>query len=72
MGLPLEVALKVAFHEAFAEAGITKAELARRLGWKDQQVQRVFEATHRTRVDLLDQALRALGRRFVISVDSAA
>jgi len=35
-------------------------------------VQRVFEATHRTRVDLLDQALRALGRRFVISVDSAA
>ena len=71
VGLPLEVALEVAFHEAFAEAGITKAELARCLGWKDQQVQRIFEATHRTRIDLLGQALRALGRRFVVGLDAA-
>jgi len=34
-------------------------------------VQRIFEATHRTRIDLLGQALRALGRRFVVGLDAA-
>jgi len=69
--LPEDVALKLAFYRAFKESGISKAELGRRLGWRTQQVARLFDATHHTRVDHLFRAIRVLGKRVAISLEPA-
>lgn len=65
------VAMKVALYRAMRTAGVTKAELARRMGIAPQQVQRLFDTNHASRVDQLAAAFAALGRRLVV-IDEAA
>ena len=65
------VAMKVALYRAMRAAGVTKAELARRMGIAPQQVQRLFDTNHASRVDQLAAAFAALGRRLVV-IDEAA
>lgn len=42
---------KLGLYQAMLERGIRKAELARRLGWHEPQVDRLFDLTHRSRFD---------------------
>ena len=65
------VAAKIAVIEAFGEAGITQAELARRLGKDAREVRRILDPDHSTKVPALAAALAALGRRLVIGVEAA-
>jgi antitoxin HicB len=51
--------------------GITKAELARRIGISPQQAQRFFSIHHASRLDRLEAAMRAVGRRLVVTSDAA-
>jgi len=51
---------------------VSKAELARRLGWHGPQVDRVFDLNHRSTIEHIDQALRAIGKRLDVSVRDAA
>ncbi|MEO5350640.1 MAG: type II toxin-antitoxin system HicA family toxin [Magnetococcus sp. YQC-3] len=64
-------ALKAAVYQTLRVEGITRAELARRLGWKWQQVAKLLDPRHRSRFDQLELALDALGRRIVVAVDAA-
>ena len=66
------VAAKLAVLEAFAEAGITKTELARRLGKDEKEVRRILDPRHTTKLVALVQALRVLGKRLVVAVEKAA
>jgi antitoxin HicB len=68
---PLTVA-KVALYRAAHGSGISKAELGRRLGWHAPQIDRLFDLNHHSRIEQIDQALRALGKRLVVSVHDAA
>ena len=65
------VAAKIAVIEAFGEAGITQAELARRLGKDAREVRRILDPDHSTKVPSLAAALAALGRRLVVGVEAA-
>ena len=47
--------------------GIGKAELARRLGWRLPQVDRALDLQHHSRLDLMDAALGAVGRRLHVT-----
>jgi antitoxin HicB len=47
---------------------ITRAELARRLNWKRESVDRLFRLNHVTRLEQFVAAFRALGHRVEISV----
>ena len=67
-----EVAAKLAMLEAFAEAGLSKSELARRLGKDEKEVRRILDPKHQTKLAALDDALRALGKRLVVGVETAA
>jgi antitoxin HicB len=67
-----EVAAKLAVLEAFAQSGITKSELARRLKKDEKEVRRILDPKHSTKLAPLAQALRELGRRLVIGVEDAA
>jgi antitoxin HicB len=75
-GVPVSVApdvvAKLAVLQAFGEAGIAKAELARRLGKDEKEVRRILDPRHPTKLPTLSEALRALGKRLVVAVEKAA
>ena len=70
--LPPMSAAKVALYRAMREAGVGKAELARRLGWHLPQVDRVLDLLHASKLEQIELALRALGKRLVLEVKDAA
>jgi len=70
--LPLLTVLKVALYRHLQEAGITRAELARRLGWKRESVDRLFRLDHASRLEQLEAAFGALGQAVSVSVHTAA
>jgi antitoxin HicB len=66
------VAAKLAFLDAFREAGIGKSEFGRRIGKDEKEVRRLLDPRHPTKLSTLTKALRALGQRLVIGVEAAA
>ena len=66
-----DVAAKLAVLEFFAAAGITKTELARRIGKDEKEVRRILDPKHPTKLPALTAALRALGKRLVVGVVEA-
>src|SRR6202166_2305701 len=66
-----DVAAKLAVLESFAAAGITKSELARRIGKDEKEVRRILDPKHPTKLPALTAALRALGKRLVVGVMEA-
>jgi antitoxin HicB len=54
-------------YQGMRDQDIGKAELARRLGWHLPQVDRVLNVQHRSRLDHMDAALRAIGRQLHVS-----
>jgi len=65
--LPALSSLKLELYWALRTAGLTRAELARRLGWNRESVDRLFRLDHMSRLDQLEIAFRALGRRVDVS-----
>lgn len=59
---------KAELYQAFTNSGMTKAELARRTGIKEANINRLFKVTHNSRIDQLDAAFRALGLRLFVDV----
>jgi antitoxin HicB len=70
--LSLQTALKVQLYRALREAGMTRAELARRLGWHREQVDRLFRLDRASRLDQIEAALHAMGRELHIELRGAA
>jgi antitoxin HicB len=70
--LLLMTALKLQLYWALRESGITRAELTRRLKWNRESVDRLFRLDHRSRLEQIEAALAALGRRVEIDVRKAA
>lgn len=64
VALPALTALKLLLYAALRRAGIiTRAELARRLDWNRESVDRLFRLDHRSRLEQLEAALAALNHR---------
>lgn len=70
--LPALTAAKVLLYRAMREAGVRKADLARRLGWHGPQVDRLLDLDHASRLNQIEAALAALGKRLVVDVNDAA
>ena len=60
---PALMDLKVDLHRAIRAAGVTRAELTRRLGWNRNSVDRLFDVNHASRLDQIEAAVAALGLR---------
>ncbi|MFI5387129.1 MAG: helix-turn-helix domain-containing protein [Fimbriimonadales bacterium] len=54
------------------ERGVSKSELARRLGFHVTQVQRLLDLRHVSRLDRIEAAVAILGKRLSIEIKSAA
>jgi antitoxin HicB len=70
--LPPMVAAKLATYQAMRAAGLSQAALAGKLGCDPRQVRRLLDLDHRSRLDQLEAALGALGKRLVLEVRDAA
>jgi antitoxin HicB len=70
--LPTLTASKVVLYQSMRGAGISKAELARRLAWHAPQVDRLLDLDHASRLDQIDQALAVLGKRIEVTLRGAA
>ena len=65
--LPTLTAVKVILYQGMRDQNIGKAELAKRLGWHLPQVDRVLNVNHHSRLDQMDAALGAIGRRLEVT-----
>ena len=54
------------------EQGIGKAELARRLQCHLPQIDRLLDLEHASRLDQLEQAFAAVGKRLEVAISDAA
>jgi antitoxin HicB len=64
--LPVSVSAKALLLNEMLRQKIRPAELARRLGTTPQEVNRLTDLRHTTRIDRVDRAMRALGKRLVV------
>ncbi len=70
--LPAIISLKTELYIAFLASGIRKVDLARRLGIPNTTVDRLFDFNNHTRLDQMEAAFSALGKRIDIEVRDAA
>ncbi|WP_414901148.1 type II toxin-antitoxin system HicB family antitoxin [Rhizobium cremeum] len=66
-----EVAAKIAVIETFREAGISRSELARRMGKDEKEARRVLDPDTSTKLPMLALALSAMGKRLVVGLEAA-
>jgi antitoxin HicB len=69
--VPPLVAAKLALHDAMLAAGISNVALARQLGTDEKTIRRLRDPLHQSRINQVDAALRALGKRMSIVVEAA-
>jgi antitoxin HicB len=70
--LPTQTALKAMLHRAMRAQNLRKADLERRLGLHGPQVDRLLNPRHASRLDQIEAALAAVGKRLVVDVEEAA
>jgi antitoxin HicB len=70
--LPVLSEAKIALYEAMRTAGVSKAELARRLNCHLPQIDRLLDLCHASRLDQVEAAFRVLGKGLSITIYEAA
>ncbi len=70
--LPALQAVKAGLYLAFRRSKMKKVELARALGIPKTNVDRLFDFRNHSRLDQLEAAFAAVGKRLVVSVQDAA
>src|SRR5258708_2493468 len=71
IGIPALTDAKISLYTAMRRASVTRAELARQLGLQKSQIGRLLDLNHESRLDQIERALRALGKRLEIRVTAA-
>ena len=59
-------------YQGMQEKKVGTAELARRLGWRLPQVDRALDVNHHSRLDRMEKALGAIGKRLVVQAQKTA
>src|ERR1700735_3886055 len=64
--MPVSVAAKILLLNEMVRQKVRPGGLARRIGTTPQEVNRLTNIRHATRIDGVDSALRALGKRLIV------
>ncbi|RAX01416.1 MULTISPECIES: type II toxin-antitoxin system HicB family antitoxin [unclassified Photorhabdus] len=67
--VPLSVASKVLMLNAFLDSKLTQIELASRMGVKKQEVTRIFDLRHSTKIDTVGKVALAIGHQLTLSIE---
>jgi antitoxin HicB len=70
--LPAIVATKLELYRAMIETRTRKADLARKLGVHAPQIDRLLDLDHKSQLDQIEAAAKAIGREFHIELRPAA
>jgi antitoxin HicB len=70
--LPALQAAKAELYRQFVASGLRKVDLARRLGIPKTVVDRLFDLNHHSRLDQIEAAFAALGKRLAVQIVDAA
>jgi antitoxin HicB len=68
---PAETMAKAALYVAMRQAGISKLQLARRLGVDEKEVRRLLDPHYGSKLPRIAQAISVLGQRLVIGLEPA-
>lgn len=60
--LSAQVAIKISLYNEMIQQKVTRAELGRRLNWKQAQVNRLWSLDHSTKLEAIEAAFKAIGR----------
>jgi antitoxin HicB len=63
---------KFRLYSALRDAGLKKIELARRMKISPSQVDRLLDITHHSKLDQIEAAFAAIGKRLTIDILDAA
>lgn len=66
--VPLSVWAKVLTLNTMLEKRISQVELARKMGVKKQEIQRIISLEHNTKIDRLHAAMIAMGKHFQLGI----
>lgn len=69
--LPMATATKAALYLAIRHSGLSKVELAVRLGCDEKEVRRLLNPYHPSKLPRIEKALESLGKRLVVTVEDA-
>lgn len=69
--LPALTVAKVMLWNAMLEEGVSRAELARRMGCTRQVVDRLVDFIHASKIEQVERALGLLGRRLALVLEAA-
>ena len=69
--LPALTAAKIELYRAMRGAGLDAVQLAQRLGWPPKKIENIFDGYHAVRLEHLEAALAAVGRRLIVTSESA-
>ncbi len=67
-----QMAAKAALYLAVREIGITKVDLAGKLGCNEKEVRRLLDPHHSSKIPRIEAALSAMGKQLIVSVENAA
>jgi antitoxin HicB len=68
VSLPVSISAKVLLLNAMLEEKKRPADLARAMHVKPQEVNRIMDLHHATKIDTISDALQALGKRMVVQL----
>ncbi len=66
--LPFSAVAKILLHNAMLSANIRPSDLAKKMGKMPQEVNRIIDLKHNTKIDTIQDAFRALGKDLNVSV----
>jgi antitoxin HicB len=66
---PAETVAKAALYVAMRESGISKVQLAKRLGVDEKEVRRLLDPHYGSKLPRIAEAIQLLGKRLVIGLD---
>jgi antitoxin HicB len=69
--VPPLVAAKLLLHDTMLAAGVSNVDLARRLGVDEKVARRLRDPLYKSRIDRVDRALQALGKKIEVIVREA-
>jgi antitoxin HicB len=72
VSLPESIGPKLILYLAMREVGLSKIELARRIGCDEKQIRRLLDPAYATNIKTIGEALRAMGKRLNLGFDKAA
>ncbi|MBR1611944.1 MAG: type II toxin-antitoxin system HicB family antitoxin [Succinivibrio sp.] len=66
--LPISISAKILLLNTMVASNIRPADLARKMGIKPQEVNRIIDTSHTTKIDTIAKALSVLGKTLQLSV----